>query len=1339
MDCHQCGGALAPGMKSCYRCGAVRPAVDAESESAGVHRLPPLGVAAVDAALDWVWLFDTGQGDFNAARTAAERALDVRRDASTLLARAVVHQLQAEFDAALALLEEAFAAAPDEGRRYVIAALAHVVERRRLDVLPDGDSADFTEAAARWGTRDAETEWVRRARETYLRVKEPHALLAGDYLYYLVSMTATWRNVVWTAASDARAERYNELTETLSGWVTRAREAGEGRLFRALVGLHAELMAAAGYTAEATNMLELLARVHGASADATGAAWCALARGDVLASPPPLGRPVLFGYVVKEQPTSTTGLADASLFDRSGIDVAGARAAYEEARRLYEAAGAKRGVAASVLRLAYLDAADGERGWAHAARGYDEARSIFEEAGDRTGAWLARAGQLWARLGAGEAGLAPAARSLAEEMKAAGALTRGLCTGLAFARAGREALAARGDVDAAARAARLAELFFEVFDAPLKRGQACNDRAEAFNTLDMTEAAVTEWDAALGWMQQAVRRHSDDHGVKLVAMQSAYNLVNLYAYGLDAAGLERALTRAQAFADGVPHVSEEELARLKRDAFDSPAPAQDDAFAPDDPTRRLPAIRKFFESFRPYMIHAVLRLIEEQVSVYEPMARGTRKLAGARGEEAAPFFEEALGAADRQVERDFYRAMIFSSWRKADETREAVARFIGAGMPQSNHTMTDIQLAVAPDIDPALAGQTRRWIESSLRRTLGSMLMTVGAWDEARAQYEEAEPLAGGPPTLSRPVPTPDEISLLANYALVADGLGEGERALAHMSEAVEGLEARRRYLRQENVRRAFGGQRTTLGMYADYARLLAARGRWEESFAVADMTRARVLAESLGGARAATEQLMTAGAYRRYTEQAAAVERLTTQLAAAQSAGDPDYLSALAQQLDSAAAELDAREEALGRAAPQWRELSAPRADVLSVAEVAERLPAGTLLLAYIYFDKYLLSWALTRAGLVSQQLVGEFDGRPFQSRPFAVRARAWTREVSRREEEEEGLTLDASFGETLAGTLLGAHADDIEAAEHLLIVPFAELNTFPFQALPWRGGALGLQKSVSYLPAASVLRYFRDSDPRAAGALVVGDPAAMSYADAATGRVEALDPLPAARLEAETVAALYNTQPLVGARATEPAVREALARAPRLIHFATHGFLQEGAPLASGVALASGEAITADELMGLDLKADVVVLSACDTGRGRLQGSELVGLARGLLYAGARAAVVSLWPVDDVATAMLMEFFHAESCAATPPALALRRAQQRLQRTDAAEAADYYARAADAYAEAVAALEAAGHAEAAERFREKLGEVELRAELGALSPAGRPFEDACHWAAFQVIGDWR
>src|SRR5215210_5823549 len=79
--------------------------------SAGVNRLPALRVNEVDVALDWVWLFDMGQGDFARARDASEQALTARRNADTLTARAVVHQLQGEFDAALSLLEESFTCA----------------------------------------------------------------------------------------------------------------------------------------------------------------------------------------------------------------------------------------------------------------------------------------------------------------------------------------------------------------------------------------------------------------------------------------------------------------------------------------------------------------------------------------------------------------------------------------------------------------------------------------------------------------------------------------------------------------------------------------------------------------------------------------------------------------------------------------------------------------------------------------------------------------------------------------------------------------------------------------------------------------------------------------------------------------------------------------------------------------------------------------------------------------------------------------------------------------------------------------------------------------------------
>ena len=148
--------------------------------------------------------------------------------------------------------------------------------------------------------------------------------------------------------------------------------------------------------------------------------------------------------------------------------------------------------------------------------------------------------------------------------------------------------------------------------------------------------------------------------------------------------------------------------------------------------------------------------------------------------------------------------------------------------------------------------------------------------------------------------------------------------------------------------------------------------------------------------------------------------------------------------------------------------------------------------------------------------------------------------------------------------------------------------------------------------------------------------------------------------------------------------------------------------------------------------------LFSACDTGCGRLQGSELVGLARGAALRGARASVVSLWPVDDVATAMLMEFFHEELRGSEPPARALWRAQLRLQQTSAEEALTYFTRAADAYAEASEALAAAGRPGAAERFRAHLRTVKLRARQ-ARRPRPSAFEAAAPLGGLPGIGDWR
>jgi CHAT domain-containing protein len=182
--------------------------------------------------------------------------------------------------------------------------------------------------------------------------------------------------------------------------------------------------------------------------------------------------------------------------------------------------------------------------------------------------------------------------------------------------------------------------------------------------------------------------------------------------------------------------------------------------------------------------------------------------------------------------------------------------------------------------------------------------------------------------------------------------------------------------------------------------------------------------------------------------------------------------------------------------------------------------------------------------------------------------------------------------------------------------------------------------------------------------------------------------DALPASRSEVATIARLgggTETRTLVGSAATESAFRrEAPAR--RVIHLATLGVLNKQNPLFSFVELAPGGGedgrLEAHEVFGMRLAARLVVLSACQTGlaAGAVTdvpaGDDWVGLARAFLSAGAERVMASLWPVQDSATALLMERFYEEYARADEdPARALAAAQRALLASTATASPYYWA----------------------------------------------------------------
>ncbi len=164
-------------------------------------------------------------------------------------------------------------------------------------------------------------------------------------------------------------------------------------------------------------------------------------------------------------------------------------------------------------------------------------------------------------------------------------------------------------------------------------------------------------------------------------------------------------------------------------------------------------------------------------------------------------------------------------------------------------------------------------------------------------------------------------------------------------------------------------------------------------------------------------------------------------------------------------------------------------------------------------------------------------------------------------------------------------------------------------------------------------------------------------------------LPQLPGAETAARAISDLYKTKPLIGEQATK---REILTQLPqaRIIHFGTHGRFDDLQPLESGIALASeGEDtgfLTVGDILAefaptqaLSLNAELVVLSACSTGLGKITGDGVIGLARGLIAAGVKAVLVSLWEVKDFPTACLMLQLYKYLQVEASPAKALKQAQ--------------------------------------------------------------------------------
>jgi CHAT domain-containing protein len=402
--------------------------------------------------------------------------------------------------------------------------------------------------------------------------------------------------------------------------------------------------------------------------------------------------------------------------------------------------------------------------------------------------------------------------------------------------------------------------------------------------------------------------------------------------------------------------------------------------------------------------------------------------------------------------------------------------------------------------------------------------------------------------------------------------------------------------------------------LYAKHFGLIAEHGGDPtKAFTVVEQARGRVMTDLLmSGDKTSPESLATEKN----------IARLRLQLTAAQSDKDIEQLRDqifLAEQFRSVTPELSI--------------LKAQEHQVITVRQLQESLSNSEALLEYVMDDPASYCLVVTRTSIRIVKLPGEQALSPL--------AIAYLDKLKAKE-------LAHDEARHLYDVLLGG-IPGLQDTKQFIIVRDSQLHLLPFDALIDPAGRYVVEsRAVVYAPSATSFFLLRTTSRRkssAQGLLAVGG---VPYQQSGTG----LGDLPSSRDEALGAAAALpdrsNTL-LLGNEATETAFKKSVNH--RIIHLAVHAIADNTSPDRAALILLSdpqhGEdgSLYPSEIVQLPLDADLVVLSACDTAVGPVQGEEGIStLARAFLLAGARTVVSTLWTIDDDSTLYLMKVFYAE-----------------------------------------------------------------------------------------------
>jgi len=644
----------------------------------------------------------------------------------------------------------------------------------------------------------------------------------------------------------------------------------------------------------------------------------------------------------------------------------------------------------------------------------------------------------------------------------------------------------------------------------------------------------------------------------------------------------------------------------------------------------------------------------------------------------------AAGATADLARLAYNRGTLYARWGRYAEAEAEFAAADGwlsalESTDQARATLTvyralaRMESGAAPDeglLDELTAAQTKLATHGPLFEEglawlgLGRCYLALDDLPAAQNGFEQTLALAergGGRPLVW------EALHYLGN---LAERRNDPPAAVEFYEQAIAHIEAMRRDLYVGAFRAGFLADK--LLVYQHLALLYVRLGRPEDAFAAIERAKSRLLAERLTGrlddeiaTLTASDDPHTQALARCLRDTLARLEQLYRQTRLDETgergemwpaAPDPDTLIAL-RQLEGEALDLARRIE---RDRPMLSPLTTGH--VAPLQDVRARLQDALLLQYHVALGNV---WAFVVDGM---------GIRTYRELAPLTEVETARRRFSAAVERALGLSVRYGLGPlarylpslladaeaqlaALYDLLIRPLAAHLPAGAPLVISPDGPLHYVPFHALRDDAAYLIERHSVSYTPSATVLDLCARHTATGQGMLVIG------YGGDRLAQVTA---------EVKALTGLFPRAHLLSE--AEATAERLLADAPRyrILHLATHARFRADNCMLSSLALADRRLALA-EIARLRLGADLVTLSGCETGRGRLYGADLISLACGFLGAGARSLLVSLWRVDDATTARLMSAFYRALRNDEGRAEALRTAQLELLNLGREQPAEY------------------------------------------------------------------